>query len=172
MQGDDIRYKVQKLIKKEIDQIPNSKQVKKYMSKETTDVDVWLKGKYVPLNEELGIYELQFEDKMDIIKYYNNKIRNQLLTRKGEIPNKIDVGSELYDYVFFNDKLFSEEQVKVLIRDTLKEYVPDVIINSLEDIVVERTIDQETGDIYVFITINYELPYIGKTYLNLELKKD
>lgn len=169
--SNDLNYKMKKMILNNLNKLSKQEQLNRILEG-MFDVDVWDEGKYKPINEKLGVFDLRYEEVKREKELYDNRIRNILLTRKGEIPNDPEFGSELYDYVFFNERNFSEEQIRLIIRDQLRKYIPEIDIPSDEDITIEKKTDEETGDIYVVITIGYVIPYVGKRYLNLKITKN
>lgn len=96
---------------------------------------------------------------------YNEKIRNLILTKRGEKLFDLNYGSEIYGFLFktefkIEDTTYASEYIKSLLKTNFSE-----LFNV--NIKVERKED-ETQFVY-FIYLEYEIPFIGNNTEIIEI---
>lgn len=98
-----------------------------------------------------------FDQITQIKKLYNEKIRNLVLTKKGEKLFDLTYGSDLYNFLFIHEP---KEQNTSL----AKEYIISLLKTNFSELFnIEVKIDREDKELqFVYnIYLDYEIPFLG-----------
>ncbi len=176
----DRQDKIKKLLKSNKDQIRNSDKIIKHRL-ETDSVpffDVDILGNVITNRkyDQYDQYDIPnelfiFKEVNDIKTLYNNRLRNVLLIKEGEIPFN-SIGSDIYDNLYTNDLKIIEPNIKSQIREKIRQYHrTDVIIQDIR--LEKREIDynDDHNRVIIDIMIDYEIPYVGNNFLKFSIEQ-
>lgn len=150
------------------------KQLQTEISNVVLDIDFLgtaIMQKNRPTNNASGY--LTFKEITDVKQLYNQRLRNILLIKNGEVPFRSLLGSNCYTFLYNPDvtwiitnlKSHIESQIKLFFTTELTVINVTVSLRSNTDV----NIYEDQNRLMMDVVIDYEIPFLGQNNLKLIL---